>query len=107
MTDYTNWKILKTEADEKADEYTQVAEWCNEGQEYHIEEVGDEYQVVKNSEPTQEELNQQEIRTLKDFLSKTDYVVIKITEGEEPTAEMLEVISKRKQARARINELEA
>ena len=107
MTDYTNWKILKSEADEKTEEYSQVAEWCNEGQEYHIEEVGDEYQVVKNSEPTQEELNQQEIRTLKDFLSKTDYVVIKIAEGEEPTAEMLEVISKRKQARARINELEA
>lgn len=104
---YKNWKIKTSELDEKQEEYTAVANWCNEGQEYHIEEVGDEYQVVKNPEPTQEELIQQEIRNLKDFLSKTDYVVIKIAEGEEPTAEMLEVIYKRKQARARINELEA
>ena len=103
---YKNWKILKTEADEKAEEYSQVAEWCNEGQEYHIEEVGDEYQVVKNPEPTPEEIIDQEIQQLKQYLIQTDYIVIKIAEGEEPTAEMLEVISKRKQARARINELE-
>ena len=104
---YENWKILKSEADEKAEEYSQVAEWCNEGQEYHIEEVGDEYQVVKNSEPTHEELIQREIWQLKQYLQETDYVVIKITEGEEPTAEALTIISKRKEARSRINELEA
>lgn len=104
---YKNWKIKISELDEKQEEYTTVANWCNEGQEYHIEEVGDEYCVVKNPEPTQEELNQQEIQELKQYLQETDYVVIKIAEGEEPTAEMLEVIYKRKQARARINELEA
>ena len=107
MTDYTNWKIKTSELDEKQEEYSKVAEWCNEGQEYHIEEVGDEYQVVKNPEPTPEELNQREIIELKQYLQKTDYVVIKIAEGEEPTAEMLNIITKRKQARARINELEA
>ncbi|MBR3490195.1 MAG: hypothetical protein IKH36_01770 [Bacilli bacterium] len=56
MTDYSNWKILVTEADEKADEYAQVAEWCNEN-DYHIEIYIDEneiewYKVVKNPEPT-------------------------------------------------------
>ena len=107
MTDYSNWKILKSEADAKSEEYSQVAEWCNNGGEYHIEEVGDEYQVVKNQEPTQEELNQQEIQQLKQYLQETDYVVIKIAEGEEPTAEALAIISERKKARARINELEA
>jgi len=49
---YENWKILKSELDEKADEYSQVAEWCNNGGEYHIEDVGEYYEVVKNPEPT-------------------------------------------------------
>ena len=37
MTDYSNWKILKTELEEKQKEYSEVASWCNENQEYHIE----------------------------------------------------------------------
>lgn len=117
---YKNWKIekeklnyfgqdedLQKQAQEAQDEYTNVANWCNEGQEYHIEEVGDEYQVVKNLEPTPEEIIDQEIQQLKQYLQETDYIVIKITEGEEPTAEALAIISRRKEARARINELEA
>ena len=104
---YENWKILKSEINEKQEEYTDVAQWCNNGGEYHIEEVGDEYQVVKNSEPTHEELIQREIWQLKQYLQETDYIVIKIAEGEEPTAEALAIISKRKEARSRINELEA
>lgn len=48
---YENWKILKTELEEKADEYAEVAAWCNEGQQYHIEEQGEYYAVVKNPEP--------------------------------------------------------
>ena len=53
---YENWKILKSELDEKAEKYSQVAEWCNEGQEYHIELYIDEndiewYRTVKNPEP--------------------------------------------------------
>ena len=56
MTDYSNWKILKTEFDEHAEEYSQVADWCNDGQEYHIELYIDEndiewYRTVKNPEP--------------------------------------------------------
>ena len=67
------------------------------------------FQIQENPkyEPTHEELVQQEIQELKMFLSQTDYVVIKIAEGEEPTAEALAIISKRKEARSRINELEA
>ena len=70
MTDYSNWKILKSEADEKAEEYSRVAEWCNEGQEYHIELYIDEnniewYRTVKNPEPlppTKEEQEQNRAR---------------------------------------------
>lgn len=63
---YENWKILKSEIDEKQEEYSQVAEWCNESQEYHIELYIDEndvewYRTVKNPEPlppTKEEQEQ-------------------------------------------------
>lgn len=66
---YEDWKILKSESDEKAEEYSQVAEWCNEGQEYHIELYIDEndvewYRTVKNPEPlppTHEEIRQMRI----------------------------------------------
>lgn len=48
-------KELNTKYDELAkknlNEYSTVAEWCNNTGEYHIEEVGDEYCVVKNPEP--------------------------------------------------------
>ena len=117
---YINWKIekeklnyigqdeeLQKQAEEAQNEYTNVANWCNEGQEYHIEDTGEYYEVVKNQEPTHEELIQREIQQLKQYLAQTDYVVVKIAEGEEPTAHTLELISERKRARARINELEA
>lgn len=66
------------------------------------------FQIQENPkyESTHEELIQQEIQELKQYLTQTDYIVIKIAEGEEPTAHALEVISERKRARARINELE-
>lgn len=63
MTDYSNWKILKSEVDEKADEYAEVAEWCNNTQGYHIEDTGEYFEVVKEPEykPTHDEIRQQRI----------------------------------------------
>lgn len=58
---YENWKIKKSELEEKQEEYSAVADWCNELGEYHIEEIDDEYCVVKNPEPlppTTEEIRQ-------------------------------------------------
>ena len=58
---YENWKIAKSELQDKAEEYSKVAEWCNENGQYHIEEIGDEYCVVANlvePEPTIEEQNE-------------------------------------------------
>lgn len=57
---YENWKILKTELEDKQEEYTAVAEWCNESGEYHIEDDGEFYFVTKNPEfkPTDEEIRQ-------------------------------------------------
>lgn len=56
MTDYSNWKILKTDINNHLEEYGNVAEWCNNGGEYHIEEQDIYYVVVKNPEPSEEEL---------------------------------------------------
>lgn len=56
---YEDWKILKTELDEKQEEYSTVAEWCNENQEYHIEDTGEYYKVVKNSDLSKEKLQEQ------------------------------------------------
>jgi hypothetical protein len=55
---YENWKIAKSELEEKQEEYSAVAEWCNESGAYHIEEIGDEYCVVANPLPTVEEQNE-------------------------------------------------
>jgi len=57
---YKNWRTESKELTEiQQEEYTKVAEWCNEGQEYHIEDMGDYYATVKNIEPTEEELQKQ------------------------------------------------
>ena len=76
MTDYSNWKILKTELDEKAGEYAQVAEWCNESGKYTIEDDGSYYKVVAIPEltpPSEDELKAQ-VRAVRDsYLQATDF----------------------------------
>lgn len=48
-----------------------------------------------------------EIMSLKQFLLQSDYVVIKIAEGEATKEEYADVLAQRKSARNRINELES
>ena len=43
---YENWKIAKSELEEKADEYAEVADWCNSTGQYTIVENGDYFEVV-------------------------------------------------------------
>ena len=57
--------------------------------------------------PTEAEKARLRIRELKSYLSQTDYVAIKIAEGEADAAEYAETLAKRKAARKEINELEA
>lgn len=101
---YINWKKAKNEINEN--EYFNVAQWCNESGEYTIEEKGNYFQVVKIPEPTAEELAQVEILNLKQYLSNTDYVVLKIAEGVATATDYADVLTQRQEARARINELE-
>jgi hypothetical protein len=89
MTDYSNWKVLKSvinytgddEEKQKAaqaaqEEYTAVAEWCNESGKYSIEEDETYYKVVAIPEPTpptEDELKAQ-VRAVRDsYLQATDY----------------------------------
>lgn len=62
------------------EEYSQVAEWCNEGNEYTIEDMGEYYAVVKNPEPSEEEIKQARIIELEAYLSSTDWYAIRESE---------------------------
>jgi chromosome segregation ATPase len=114
--------------------YASVAQKCNESGEYtidcwqnrytvrkideieklHYEAMSDEEKAEYDERKRVEKINS-EISELKTYLSETDYVVSKINEimatgtDEEIAAvkeEYAEVLTKRKEARARINELE-
>ena len=43
---YENWKILKADYEQHADEYAEVANWCNETGSYTIVDDGEYYRVV-------------------------------------------------------------
>ena len=69
---YENWKILKSQIEEKADEYSAVADWCNENG-YTIVEDGKYYKTVKLPEPTpptQEELDEQNANRVRSIRSE-------------------------------------
>lgn len=103
---YENWKIKKSELEDTLNEYETVAGWCNESGEYRIEEINDEYCVVKNPEPTQEEIANQRIAELKKQLADTDYIAVKIAEGAATKEEYANVIAQRQAWRDEINELQ-
>lgn len=75
---FEDWKIEKSvinysgddeekqaEAEEAHKEYSEVAEWCNENQEYSIRENGEYYEVYKLPEPTTEE-KQEQVRAVRE-----------------------------------------
>ena len=74
---YENWKILKSEIDEKVEEYSKVAEWCNNSGEYHIELYIDEndvewYRTVKNPEPLPPTKEEQEQNRANSYQQEVD-----------------------------------
>lgn len=93
------------------EEYEKAYKFVDENG-YTIEEIepkGEErqFKIVEIPEPTEEELKQARIDELKDKLSETDYIVIKIAEGEATKEEYAEVLAQRKAWRNEINELQA
>ena len=77
-----------------------------------IIEVADE--EVQASEEYQKNIKETEVSELKNYLAETDYIITKLTEAkieddalfEELKTKYADVITKRKEARARINTLE-
>ena len=68
---------------------------------YTIEEIepkGEErqFKIVEIPQPTEEEIAQARISELKQMLADTDYVVIKIAEGEATKEEYADVLANRK-----------
>ena len=112
---YENWKILKSEADEKADEYAAVANWCNEGQEYHIELYIDEndiewYRTVKNPEPLPPTKEEQEQNRANAYQQEVDPITSHINRlrDEEQTEEIIAEIEQLKLERdAKVEEIKA
>ena len=72
MTDYSNWKIKKSDLEKKQEEYSEVAAWCNANG-YHIEDDGTYYKVVKNAEPTEEEIKAAVRGVRNGYLQDTDF----------------------------------
>ena len=108
---YKNWKIKKSDLlnvelqESLFREQEAVANWCNQNQQYRIND-DEEYIFVESiPAPTEEALREQEIAELKAYLVQTDYAVIKIAEGVATAEEYAEVLDERRQARIRINEL--
>lgn len=62
---------------------------------------------MNNTENFDPEIIFAKIRTLKYFLSQTDYIVLKIAEGVATREEYSEILLNRQTWRATINELEA
>lgn len=124
---YTEWKVAKDiinpkdlndeetrkKAEEAQNEYTKVAEWCNQSCEYHIEDIGEYYAVIKNPKPTQKDLLELELYQLHTYLNKTDYITAKLTEVvdnmeeyETMKAHYKDQLDSRAAARVRIREIE-
>ena len=69
------------------DNWDEKADWCNASGKYHIQEIepdenGRRFKIVKNPEPTAEELAQEELYEILDNLSATDYIANKLIEAE-------------------------
>lgn len=91
-------------------EYDEAYQYVSENG-YTIEEIepkGEErqFKIVEIPEPTEEEKKQARISELKQMLAQTDYVVIKIAEGEATKEEYADVLANRKAWREEIRELE-
>lgn len=106
---YENWKILKSELEEKQDEYSKVADWCNENG-YTIEDDGTYYKVVKLPEPTPP--TDEEIRQMREKAYEADVDPITahiqrlrdVEQTEEVKAEIAELIAERDVKVAEIKE---
>ena len=73
MTDYSNWKMLISERSEREEEYLDVVDWCNAGNEYTIEKDDTYYKVVP-IEPISDEEKKSAVRAVRNsYLQEYDF----------------------------------
>lgn len=116
-----NYKIGDIFYDDK--EYSARADFCNKNNlmivEIEPDENGRRFQIVEPPQPTQKELDEQEVAKLKRQLEATDYVANKLaeatakyfatgdkTELEQLTEKYSETMAQRQQWRDRVDELQ-
>lgn len=87
-------------------DYSEFDWTCEETDEEIVQVNGLLYKKSEAPQPSEEEIKQQRIEELKGLLAETDYVVIKIMEGEATEEEYAEVLANRKLWRKEINELQ-
>lgn len=115
---YSNWKIKKSDllneelAERLQKEQSDVANWCDENQQYQINDDEEYIFVEPIPAPTEQKLADREIAELKQYLADTDYIANKLIEAVDDSElsdlkeKYADVLRQRREARARINELE-
>lgn len=99
MTDYSNWKIKQSDLEQKQEEYTKVAQWCNESGQYHIESVGEYYAVVENPAPVPPTYDEVKQLRAQAYANEVDCITAHIQrlrdEDPAPEDEIAELIAER------------
>ena len=112
---YENWKILESEIDEKTEEYSQVAEWCNNCGEYHIELYIDEndiewYRTVKNPEPlppTKEEQRENRAFAYQQYVDPITCNIDRLRDEEQTEEVIAEIEQLKLERNAKVEEIKA
>lgn len=115
---YKNWRIKKSDllneelSERLQKEQSDVANWCDDNQQYQINDDEEYIFVEPIPAPSKEEQSQFEIAKLKQYLADTDYIANKLIEAIDDAElndlkeKYADVLKQRREARARINELE-
>lgn len=101
-----NKRMSKPLEEEKAQEYSEWAAWCNEN-EYMIMDDDPENYYCTKVEATEQETTVFKISELKNKLKETDYKALKYAEGFLSETEYAETKAQRQAWRDEINALEA
>lgn len=91
---------------EEKQDFSEFGYQCEKTDEEILQINGKLYRASEAPKPSQAELEFEEKQGLLQYLKGTDYVVIKIAEGEATAEDYADILQKRKQARARINEID-
>ena len=89
----------------------EVANWCTESNKYYVKEIERlngirRFQITEEEQSSEKELANLKVFSLKQKLSETDYVAIKIAEGCATKEEYADILKQRESWREEIRSLE-